>query len=146
MPRARPSAPVPGCMAGKAIAGLARGRRQAAARLVGSGCMMEHVLSGSLMLLLATALKLLAEVALLALVGRWLLGLLSGAQREQNFFYQVFSIVSKPVERFTRWLSPRIVLDRHIPLAAGVLLLSVWFVSTLLKVQVCIDIGIEQCR
>jgi hypothetical protein len=47
------------------------------------------------MLLAITAVKLLAEIALLALVGRWLLGLLAGAKREGNVFYQVLSIVTR---------------------------------------------------
>jgi hypothetical protein len=74
------------------------------------------------MLLAITAIKLLAEIALLALLGRWLLGLLAGAKREGNVFYQVLSIVTRPVERMTRLLSPRVVLDRHIPLATALLL------------------------
>lgn len=98
------------------------------------------------MLLVVTSLKLLAEIALLALVGRWLLGLLAGAKREANVFYQVLSVVTRPVERLTRWVSPPQVLDRHIPLAAGVLMLSVWVVSTLMKVQICVEIGVHQCR
>ncbi len=98
------------------------------------------------MLLVVTALKLLAEIALMTLVGRWFLGLLAGAKRETNPFYQVLSIVARPVERLARWVSPRQVLDRHIPLAAGLLMLSVWMVSTVLKVQICIEIGVQQCR
>jgi hypothetical protein len=98
------------------------------------------------MLLAITAVKLLAEIALLALVGRWLLGLLAGAKREGNVFYQVLSIVTRPVERMTRLLSPRVVLDRQIPLAAALLLLSVWVGSTLMKIQYCVEIGVQQCR
>lgn len=98
------------------------------------------------MLLFVTSLKLVAEIALLALVGRWLLGLLAGARRESNLFYQLLSIVTRPVERLTRAISPRLVLDRHIPLAAGLLMLSLWFVCTLTKISICAEIGMEQCR
>ena len=98
------------------------------------------------MLLLVTSVKLLAEIALLALVGRWLLGLLAGASRDRNVFYQALSIVTRPVERVVRAISPRLVLDRHIPLAAGLLLLSIWFISTLMKIQICAEIGVAQCR
>lgn len=98
------------------------------------------------MLLVVTSVKLLAEIALLALAGRWLLGLLAGAKRDGNLFYQVLSIVTRPVERLTRLISPRVVLDRHIPLAAGLLLLSVWVVVTLMKIQICAEIGVAQCR
>jgi hypothetical protein len=98
------------------------------------------------MLLAVTSIKLVAEIALLALLGRWILGLLAGAKREGNLVYQVLSVVTRPVERLVRWVSPRQVLDRHIPLAAGLLLLSVWFVSTLVKVQICLEIGVQQCQ
>lgn len=98
------------------------------------------------MLLLVTSLKLLAEIALLALVGRWLLGLLAGAKRDANVFYQVLSVVTRPVEQLTRWISPRQVMDRHIPLAASLLMLSIWVVSTVMKVQICVEIGVQQCR
>lgn len=98
------------------------------------------------MLLVVTSVKLLAEIALLALVGRWFLGLLAGARREGNFFYQLLSVVTRPVERVTRLISPKVVLDRHIPLAAGLLLLSLWFISTLMKVQMCVEIGVAQCQ
>lgn len=98
------------------------------------------------MLLVVTSVKLLAEIALLALAGRWLLGLLAGAKRDGNLFYQVLSIVTRPVERLTRLISPRVVLDRHIPLAAGLLLLSVWVVVTLMKIQICAEIGVAQCQ
>lgn len=98
------------------------------------------------MLLAITSVKLIAEIALLALAGRWLLGLLAGAQRERNLFYQVLSIVTGPVVRLTRLISPRLVLDRHIPLAAAMLMLSVWVISTLIKIQYCVEIGVDQCR
>ena len=98
------------------------------------------------MLLAVTSIKLLAEIALLALLGRFVLGLLAGDKRDSNLVYQLLSVLTRPVERLVRWVSPRQVLDRHIPLAAGLLLLSVWFVSTLLKVQICLEIGVQQCR
>ena len=97
-------------------------------------------------LLTISILKLLAEIALMALLGRWLLGLLAGQQRERNVFYQLLGIVTAPVQRLTRWISPRQVLDRHIPLAAAALLLSTWVIVTLLKIQTCVQIGVQQCR
>ncbi|MBH9552675.1 hypothetical protein [Inhella gelatinilytica] len=98
------------------------------------------------MLLTITAIKLVTEIALLALVGRWLLGVLAGAKREGNFFYQTLGAMTRPFEKLTRWISPKQVLDRHIPLAAGVLLLSTWLISTLLKIQTCLQVGVELCR
>jgi hypothetical protein len=45
-----------------------------------------------------------------------------------------------------RWLAPRVVLDRHVPLAAFVLLTSIWLVATTVKVDLCLRVGVEQCR
>ena len=98
------------------------------------------------MLLLTSSLKLIAEIALLAMLGQWLLGLLAGAKRDSNFFYQLLSILTRPFTRLTRLLSPRVVLDRHIPLAAFLLLLSLWLVVTVVKINLCLQIGVAQCQ
>lgn len=98
------------------------------------------------MLLAVTSIKLIAEIALLALLGRWVLGLLAGAKRDSNPFYQLLSVITSPVEKLTRAISPRLVLDRHIPLAAGLLMLSLWLLATVFKIGICAEIGVEQCR
>jgi hypothetical protein len=99
-----------------------------------------------MLLLTVSAIKLLAEIALMALAGQFLLGLLAGRRRESNFFYRLLQVLTNPVVRGMRFITPRAVLDRHVPLAAFALLASVWFAVTLVKVDVCLRIGIEQCR
>ena len=64
------------------------------------------------------AIKAVVEVAALAVLGRSLLGLLVGARRDNNLAYQVLSVVARPALRLARLLSPRIVIDRHLPLVA----------------------------
>ncbi|QPF72929.1 hypothetical protein G8A07_08300 [Roseateles sp. DAIF2] len=98
------------------------------------------------MLWLSSSLKLLAEIALLALAGQWLLGLMIGARREHNVFYRLLQVLTGPLLRLTRRLSPRVVLDRHVPLAAFALLLVCWLAATLAKVSLCLQIGVQQCR
>ena len=98
------------------------------------------------MLLLVSAIKLVVEIALMALAGQFVLGLLAGAKRDGNFFYRTLQVVTNPVLKGVRWMAPRVVLDRHIPLAALVLLASAWLVATVLKVDLCLRVGIEQCR
>jgi hypothetical protein len=97
------------------------------------------------MLLFVSAVKLVAEIALLSLAGQWLLGLLAGAKRDSNFFYQLLGILTKPFTQAARWLSPRVVVDRHVPLVAFLLLGFVWLFATLSKVQLCLQIGVERC-
>jgi hypothetical protein len=98
------------------------------------------------MLLIVSSIKLVAEVALLAMVGQFLLGLLAGAKRESNFFYRLLQVLTKPFVKGVRFISPRAVVDRHIPLAAFLLMTMVWITMTLLKIDLCLQIGVAQCR
>jgi hypothetical protein len=98
------------------------------------------------MLLLVSIIKLVAEIALLAFAGQFVLGLLAGAKRESNFFYRLFDILTKPFVRAMRAVAPRAVLDRHIPIAAFVALASVWIVATIAKINVCLQVGMQMCR
>ncbi len=97
-------------------------------------------------LLLVSSLKLIAEIALLAVRGQFVLGLLAGSKRDTNLVYNLLQVLTSPFERFTRMITPKVVLDRHIPLVTFCLLVSLWFFSTLAKINVCMQIGIEHCR
>ena len=77
-------------------------------------------------LLLVVIVKALAELAGMFLLGRGLLWVLAGRKRMDNIFYQVFSVVTDPLLRFTRWIAPRVVLDSYIPAIAFGLVLWVW--------------------
>jgi uncharacterized protein YggT (Ycf19 family) len=90
--------------------------------------------------------KLIAEIALMALFGRWILGLLAGARREQNLFYQVLHIMARPFLWVARRITPRMVIDRHVPMVAFLLLSFVWLATTILKVQTCVQMGAQACR
>lgn len=98
------------------------------------------------MLLFVEIVKLLAEIALLCLAGQWVLGLLAGKRRDQNMFYQLFQVLTRPVIRGARLLSPRVVLDQHLPLVAFLLLFFVWVVATLTKIDICVRIGVHLCK
>jgi hypothetical protein len=98
------------------------------------------------MLLVTTTCKLLAEVALFALAGQWILGLLAGEGRGANPFYQVLQLMGRPWMRAARWVSPRVVLDRHLPLAAVALVALIWVLASVVKVSICLNIGVALCR
>lgn len=97
------------------------------------------------MLLLISSIKLIAEIALMALAGQLLLGLLTGAKRDRNLFYRLLQIITNPVIKGVRVLTPRVVLDRHVPIAAFGLMAIVWLVATIYKIKLCMRIGVEQC-
>ena len=98
------------------------------------------------MLLLITSLKLLAEIALMALLGQFVLGLLAGARRHTNLFYQLLGGVTRPVLKLVRWVTPRVVLDRHLPLVAFLWLAALWLLATWMKISVCMRLGLQACR
>jgi hypothetical protein len=77
-------------------------------------------------LLLVVIVKALAELAGMFLLGRGLLWVLAGRKRMDNIFYQVLSIVTDPLLRFTRWIAPRVVMDSYIPAIAFGLVLWIW--------------------
>lgn len=98
------------------------------------------------MLTAVTVLKLIAEIALLALLGQGLLGLVCGDSRRQNPFYALLELLGRPWVLAARWLSPRVVLDRHVPGVAFFLLLVLWAAASLAKVSICLDIGVALCK
>lgn len=98
------------------------------------------------MLLFVEILKLLAEVALLSLAGQWVLGLLAGKRRDENLFYQLFGVLTRPLIAGARLISPRVVLDQHLPLVAFLLLSFVWIAATFTKIDICVRIGVHLCK
>jgi len=88
---------------------------------------------------LIVAAKALVEIALLAGVGRFILGLLAGKQKEQNLFWQMLDIMVRPLHKTVRAVTPGAILDSHIPLATNTLLVMGWFVLTILKIEQCVN-------
>lgn len=98
------------------------------------------------MLTLISIIKLIAEVALLALFGQWVLGLLAGQRKDKNPFYQVLQIVGRPFVMVARFITPKVVLERHLPLVAFCVLLFVWLAATAAKINYCINVGVALCQ
>jgi hypothetical protein len=97
------------------------------------------------LLTLVSIVKLLAEIALLALLGQGVLALLAGAKRDQNLFYQMLQIMTRPFITGARFITPKVVLDRHVPIVAFLLLFFIWLVATITKISICVQIGVEKC-
>jgi len=98
------------------------------------------------MLLLVTSLKLVAEIALMAFAGQWVVGLLAGAGRDRNLFYQLLEVMTSPFVKLLRHVTPSVVIDRHIPLAAFLLLGLGWLGLTAIKISLCLHTGWQACR
>jgi hypothetical protein len=80
----------------------------------------------ALELLLLVIVKALAELAFMFFLGRGALYILAGHKREGNIFYGVLRVVTDPVIRAARFLTPRFVVDAHIPFVAVLLLVWIW--------------------
>jgi len=91
------------------------------------------------MLELVVILKALTEVAGVGMLGQGLLFLLAGRAREQNLVYKLFKTITSPVMKVTRFVTPKVVLDRHIWLVAVLLLAMLWLVLTGLKIKLVLE-------
>lgn len=93
-------------------------------------------------ILIVTLLRGLVEVAGFALAGLGLLALLAGRQRHDNAIYKVLQIVTAPAVRAVRFVTPRIILDAHIPMLAFFLLVWLWLCLAILKRHLCATQGL----
>jgi hypothetical protein len=98
------------------------------------------------MLLFLNAAQLILYIALLALVGQGVLYVIAGARRDSNFFYRLLQVITKPFTVPVRWLTPRQVADRHVPLVAFLLLTILYAVVTFEKISLCMAMNMEGCR
>jgi hypothetical protein len=99
-----------------------------------------------MLLWIAVIGKALAELALMFIVARFLLGLLAGQKKDTNIFYQLLDITVKPVLWMMRKISPSFILDQHMPLAAGSTLLMLWVLCTKIKIDECLVAMVAACQ
>ena len=93
-------------------------------------------------LLVVTILKALVEVAGVFMLGQALLFVLAGRKRSDNFVYQLFALLTRPVFRATRAITPKLVRDDHIPVAALLLLFWIWLCLVAAKGYICVSRGL----
>ena len=84
-------------------------------------------------------LKALTEIAGVAFLGQGVLWLIAGARRDQNIVYNLFKTLTSPVTRFTRTITPRVIIDAHIGLVAFFLLMVLWVALTAFKIKLVLD-------
>ena len=93
--------------------------------------------------LLLSVLRAIVEVTGFIMLGQGVLYVVAGKSRQQNFVYQMFAIVTKPVIRFTRLITPRLIRDDHIPVAAFLLVAWLWIGLAIAKRYVCVSQGLD---
>jgi hypothetical protein len=91
----------------------------------------------SLEFFIVSALKALLEVAGMALLGQWLIGLVAGKSRQDNFVYRIFLVVTSPIYRLARAISPRFIADAHLGLASFFIVFWLWVALVFAKGYIC---------
>ena len=88
-------------------------------------------------LLILSILRALTEVALLPLLRQGLLALLAGSRRATNPVYQLFDVITRPAIKAVRFITPKLIIDRHIPLVTFFLLFWLWIFLAYVKRIIC---------
>lgn len=93
-------------------------------------------------LFLLQIVKAIVEIALMFFLARGLLVLFFLPARhklEGNFVYQLFVKGTQPFVSVMRHVTPKFVLDRHLPYAAFGILLACWLGLAIGKLQLCAE-------
>ncbi len=98
------------------------------------------------MLLAVVIAKSLIELSLMFIIGRFLLGLLAGSTRDNNVCWRLLEVASNPALWITLKVSPKLILDQHIPLATSSWLIIAWVLVVQLKIELCLEMGIATCQ
>lgn len=88
-------------------------------------------------LFIVSALKALVEIAALALLAQGVVGFLSGKAKDNNFVYRLFQVVTGPIYKVVRKITPKFVADQHIGLASFFVLFWIWIALIYAKGYVC---------
>lgn len=91
----------------------------------------------SIELFIVSSLKALVEVGALALLSQGLVGLISGKAKQDNFVYRLFQVVTAPIYKMTRAISPKFIADQHMGLASFFILFWFWIALIYAKGYVC---------
>lgn len=88
-------------------------------------------------LLILSILRALTEVAMLSLLGQGLVAFLAGSRRATNPVYQLFNVITRPVVKAVRCVTPKIIIDRHVPFVTFFLLFWLWILLAYVKRILC---------
>ncbi len=91
----------------------------------------------SVELQIITVLRVIFEVAGWFLLAQGALYVLAGATREKNIIFQLCRIITRPVIQMTRFITPRVVVDKHIPFVAFFLVFWIWILLAYVRQSLC---------
>jgi hypothetical protein len=91
----------------------------------------------SFSLFAVTILKALVEIAAMSLLAQGAIAILSGDARHGNFAYRLFQVITAPVIKAGRVLTPRFIGDRYLGLVSFLILFWLWLALIVAKAYVC---------
>jgi ABC-type uncharacterized transport system permease subunit len=100
---------------------------------------LQQIKRGTNLLGTVVVLKGLAEFAGLLLVGQGLVYVLSFGKHEVNAVYRMFRLLTSPIVRAARVITPNKVSDRHVPFVALMLLFWIWLFLSYTKFSMMLE-------
>lgn len=95
------------------------------------------------MLLIVSIFKAFSEILALSLLGQGVLWLIAGKSRDTNVVYRMFAIITRPLMRLARLITPKLVLDRHVWMIAVLIVIIVWVFAGHEKLKLCMTESID---
>ena len=115
-----------------------RGRKHIRREVIKSGPVQFNLkIMSSPELFIVSVLKALVEVAALALLAQGLIGVLSGKAKDNNFVYRLFQVVTGPIYKGVRKITPKFIAEQHIGLVSFFVLFWIWIALIYAKGYVC---------
>lgn len=93
-------------------------------------------------LFLVSVARVLVEVALFTLLGQGVLALFAGKTRERNVVYRLMQTITGPAVKGVRFITPRFIIDKHVPFVTFFLLFWLWIGLAIAKRYVCLSNGL----
>lgn len=94
-------------------------------------------------LFLISIARALVEVAGYALLGQGAVAILAGRSRDENVVYRLLKSVSAPAVNVVRVITPRVVINRHIPFITFFVLFWLWIGLSMAKRYICAAQGLD---
>ncbi len=88
-------------------------------------------------LFIVRVLKALVEIAAMSLLAQGVIAALSGNTRQQNVVYRLFQVVTAPIIRIARTITPKFIADQYVGLVGFFILFWLWIALIVAKGYVC---------
>lgn len=88
-------------------------------------------------LFVVSVLKALVEVVLLSLLAQGIVGFLSGKAKDNNFVYRLLQVVTSPIYKAVRKITPKFIPEQHAGIVTFLVMFWIWVALIYAKAYVC---------